>query len=83
MTSSLVLLPTAFAYSLSVVIRHPGEFAADGPLLADIAWTALLIAGFAGEVVLLGGLLGAGASALFLGYRWLRNSAWPRLGARP
>ena len=85
--SSLVggysLLLTSLVYSIAVVIRHPGEFHVEGPSkLAEIGFVAFVIAGVAAGFALLGGLLGAGASAVFLGCRWLRSSAWPRLGAR-
>ncbi len=73
---------SGLAHSLAVVVRHPGEFVPGDPLLAEVGFTALGIAGVVAGFVLLGGLFGAAASAVFLGYRWLRDSAWPRLIAR-
>jgi len=81
MGSSLISIPTILVYWLTVIAKHPGEFASDSPLPVEVGVTALLTAGLVGEAVLLAGLLGAGASAAYLGGRWLRDSVRSRLGA--
>jgi len=81
--SSLVggylLFLAAIAYSVALVVRHPGEFDIDG-LLAEIGLFAFMIVGVASAYALLGGLLGAAASVVVLGGRWVRDSVWSRYG---
>jgi len=78
--SSLISIPTVLVYWLTVIANHPGEFTGNGPL-GDIALTALVTAGFVSMAALLAGLVGAGASAVVLGGRWLRHSVGSQHGA--
>ncbi len=78
--SSVLAFLAGLSHWAAAVARHPGEFAMDGPLTVEIGFTAFGIAVFGAVAGVLGGMLGVGASAVYLGGRWLRDRARPRLG---
>ena len=80
LASSVLAFIAGLSYWTTAVARHPGEFAVDGPLAVEIGFSALGIAAFGTVAGVLGGVLGVGASAVYLGGRWLHDRARSRLG---
>jgi hypothetical protein len=79
-TSSVFAFLAGLSYWTAALARHPGEFAMDGPLAVEIGFSAWGIAAFGAVAGVLGGVLGVGASAVYLGGRWLHDRARSRLG---
>ena len=78
--SSVLACLAGLSHWAAAVASHPGEFATDDPLTVEIGFAAFGIAAFGGVAGVLGGMLGVGASAVYLGSRWLRDRARSRLG---
>ncbi len=78
--SSVFAFLAGLSYWAAALARHPGKLAMDGPLTVEIGFSALGTAAFGAVAGVLGGVLGVGASAVYLGGRWLRDRARSRLG---
>jgi hypothetical protein len=82
-TSGAFAFLAGLSHWTAVLARHPGKFAIDDPLAVEIGVAAIGIAAVGALAGVLGGVLGVGASAVYLGGRWLRDRARSRLGAHP
>ena len=78
--SSVLAFLAGLSHGATAAARHPREFAVEGPLIVEIGFSAFGIATFGAVAGVLGGMLGVGASAVYLGSRWLRDRARSQLG---
>jgi len=78
--ASVIACLAGAAYWTAAIARHSGEFGIDGSVLIQIGYPVWFILASGAVFGVAGGLLGAGASAVYLGGRWLHNSVWSRRG---